>query len=216
MWKRKEKSGKIWYELLIDSNVLVLQGTKSFDPLKKMKGEPCELKQIHSSVIHKAASGVQLVGDGIFTDKKDLIIYVKTADCLPIILYHPAERILAILHSGWKGTLLRIVKKFFLRMKEKFSLEGSDWVAGFGPSIGMENYEVGVGIYNLFKIEKIPGVHIRNNRYFLDLEEANMNEMKKMGVRTFHTFPEETYSPEHFYSHRRGDTGRNITAGKII
>jgi len=216
MWERKEREGKIWYELSFDSDALVLQGTKSFDPLKEIQGRPCGLGQIHSSVIHRAYPGVKLVGDGIFTDEKDIIIYVKTADCLPVVLYHTGKKILAILHAGWRGTLLRITRKFFLKMKNDLKLDVSDWIVAFGPSIRRENYEVGVEIYDLFKIEGIPGVHIEKARYFLDLKEANVREMEEMGVRTVYTFPEDTYSSDAFYSNRRGDKERNITAGKIV
>ena len=91
MWEQKQKEGKIWYELIFDSNVVIIQGTKSFNPLTEIEGALCGLKQIHSAVIHRANPKINLVGDGIFTDEKDIIIYVKTADCLPIILYHPKK-----------------------------------------------------------------------------------------------------------------------------
>ena len=215
MWVRKEKEGKIWYELSFDSDTRILQGTKSFNPLKEMDGNLCGLRQIHSSVIHRADFGVRLVGDGIFTEEKDVLIYVKTADCLPIILYHPEERILAILHAGWKGTLLRITRKFFLKMKNDFKLNVSDWIVAMGPSIDRKDYEVGTEVYELFKFEGLTGIHIEGNRYFLDLKEANKREMEEMGVTNFLTFPEDVYSSDIFYSYRRGDKERNITAGKI-
>lgn len=215
MWKQKEKSGKIWYELEFDSDTLVLQGTKTFDPLNEMEGTSCGLKQIHSSVIHKACSGVKLVGDGIYTDEKNIVLYVKTADCLPIILYYP-KKILAILHAGWRGTLLRITKKFLIQMKNELKLSIPEWIVAFGVSIGRDNYEVGGEICELFKIERIPGVHIKENNHFLDLEEANMIEMKEMGITTFYHFPEETYASDIFYSNRRGDKDRNITVGRIV
>jgi len=216
MWEKKEKAGKIWYELSLDSDAIILQGTKSFDPLEEIQGERCGLKQIHSSVIHKARCGIKLVGDGIFTDDVNIIIYVKTADCLPIILYHPGRRVLAILHAGWRGTLLKITKKFFLRMKNDLKMEVSDWIVAFGPCIGRKDYEVGPEIYDLFKFEELTGVHVNKSRYFLDLKEANINEMRKTGVSAFYDFPEETYSSDNLYSYRKGDKERNITAGKII
>jgi YfiH family protein len=215
MWELKQKDGKVWYELKFDSNAIVIQGTKSFNPLDKMKGTACGLKQIHSSIIHKAYPGIKLVGDGIYTDERDVVIYVKTADCLPIILYHPL-RVFAILHAGWRGTMLRITKKFLLQMENDLKLNIQDWIVAFGVSVGMDNYEVGEEIYELFKIERVSGIHIKENRYFLDLKEANMIEMLDMGIKTFYHFPEDTYSSEKFYSNRIGDKGRQITAGKIF
>ena len=215
MWKQKEKAGKIWYELEFDSNTLVIQGTKTFNPLEEMEGTPCGLKQIHSTVIHKACSGITLVGDGIFTNKKNVVLYVKTADCLPIILYYP-KKILAILHAGWRGTLLRITKKFLIQMKNELKLSIPEWIVAFGVSIERDNYGVGVEICELFKMERIQGVHIKEDCYFLDLKEANIVEMMVMGIKTFYHFPEDTYSSDKFYSNRRGDRKRQITAGKIL
>ncbi len=215
MWERKQKDSKIWYELKFDSNAIVIQGSKFFNPLDEIEGTPCGLKQIHSSIIHKAYQGITPVGDGIYTGKKDIVLYVKTADCLPIILYHP-RRVLAILHAGWRGTILRITKKFLLQMENDLRLTIKDWIVAFGISIRIDNYEVGEEIYELFKIERVPGIHIKENRYFLDLKEANMIEALDMGIKTFYHFPEDTYSSENFYSNRRGDKGRQITAGKIF
>lgn len=214
MWERKQKEGKVWYELAFDSDAMVIQGTKSFDPLKDMEGTSCGLKQIHSAIIHKACSGITLVGDVIFTNKKNVVLYVKTADCLPIILYHPTK-VLAVVHAGWRGTMLRITKRFLLQMRSDLRLNIKDWVAAFGVSIGIDNYEVGEEIYELFRMERIPGIHIKEDRYYLDLKEANMIEMVDMGMKTFYHFPEDTYSSDNFYSNRRGDKERNITAGKI-
>lgn len=215
MWERKQKEGKVWYELEFDSNAIVIQGTKSFNPLEKMEGTPYGLKQIHSSIVHKACSGITLVGDGIYTDEKDVVLYVKTADCLPIILYHPTK-VLAVLHAGWRGTMLRMTRRFLLQMKNDSKLNITDWTVAFGVSIGRDNYEVGEEIYELFRMERIPGIHIKENRYFLDLKEANMIEMVDMGITTFYHFPEDTYSSDIFYSNRRGDKDRNITVGRIV
>ncbi len=215
LWKMREKSGKVWYELLLSSKVTILQGTKSFNPLKEMEGKPVGLTQIHSSIIHQAQTDVKLVGDGLFTDKKGIIIYIKSADCLPIILYHPKKMVLAILHAGWKGTVLKIVKNSLLQMKENYNLRLTDWQVAFGPCIDMKNYNVGKEVYELFKKEGLSGIYIRNHLYFLDLEEANIKIIEEMGIKNFYSFPEKTYSSKNFYSHRKGEEGRNITAGKI-
>ena len=213
-WKKKIKNKKKWYQFSFNSKVKLIQGTKYFNPLCEVKGEFIDLLQIHSSVIHKARADIKLVGDGLFTSKRGLNLSVRTADCLPIVFYHP-EGILALLHAGWKGTALMITKNFLFTMKELYNMEFKDWEVSLGPSIDQVNYEVGKEVFEFFKKFKLDGIKIKNERYFLDLEEANINILKKYGISKIFPFPEKTYTSELFYSYRKGDTERNITVGFI-
>lgn len=213
-WKKKIKDKKKWYEFSFDSKVKLIQGTKYFNPLREIKGEFVDLMQIHSSVIHKARVDIKLVGDGLFTSKRGLNLSVRTADCLPIVFYH-SEGMLALLHAGWKGTALMIAKNFLFTMKELYNLRFEDWEVSLGPSINPVNYEVGKEVFGFFDKFNIEGIRIRNERYFLDLEEANIKILKKYGVSKIYPFPEKTFTSELFYSYRKGDKERNITVGYI-
>ncbi len=215
IWLRKTKNKKIWYEFSFNSKVRIFQGTRYFNPLCEINGEFIDLVQIHSSVIHKARNDIKLVGDGFFTNKKGFNLSIKTADCLPMIFFHPDEKILALLHAGWKGTVLMIAKKFLLNMRDFYNLEFEDWEVSLGPCIDSEFYEVGKGVFEFFNKFNIDGIKIKNGRYFLDLEEANIKIIKKYGIVKIYPFPEKTYTSELFYSYRRGDTERNITIGVI-
>ncbi len=43
--------------------------------------------------------------DAFTTNLPGVAIGVRTADCVPILLYDPGKRVIAAIHSGWKGTL---------------------------------------------------------------------------------------------------------------
>jgi YfiH family protein len=214
-WKKRTKNKAEWYEFFFNPKVKLIQGTNNYNPLSDVKGMYSNLVQIHSAVIHKARNDIKLVGDGLFTNEKDMYLYVRTADCLPIIFYHRREKILALLHAGWKGTALMIAKNFLIKMKNLYNLKYEDWEVSFGPCIDAHNYAVGKVVVEFFKKSNIGGVKIKNGRYFLDLEEANIGIVKKYGVNKVYPFPEKTYSSDLFYSYRRGDTERNITVGVI-
>jgi YfiH family protein len=214
-WLKRSKDEKKWYEFSFDSKVKIFQGTKLFNPLREIKGDCINLIQIHSSVIHEARYGIKLVGDGLYTNKKGLKMYIRTADCLSIAFYHPGKEILSLLHSGWKGTVLMIAKKFLLKMEKLYDLKPEDWEVALGPCIDFKYYEVGKEVIEFFDKFNIEGIKIKNDRYFLDLEEANTKLIKKYGVSKIYPFPEKTYTSELFYSYRRGDTPRNITSGVI-
>ena len=214
-WQKKTKNQKKWYEFSFNSKVKLIQGTKSFNPLREVKAEFIDLIQIHSSIIHKARADLKLVGDGLFTNEKGLNLYIRTADCLPIIFYHQEEKILALLHAGWRGTVLMIAKNFLLKMKQLYNLNYYDWEIALGPCIALSNYEVEKSVFEFLDKFNINGIKLKNGRYFLDLEEANIKILKKYGINKIYPFPEKTYTSELFYSYRKGDKERNITVGVI-
>ena len=160
-WQKKTKNRKKWYEFSFDPKVRIFQGTKDFDPVCEIKGEFIDLVQIHSSTIHEARTDIKLVGDGFFTDKKGFNLSIRTADCLPMIFYHP-EKMLALLHAGWKGTALMIAKKFLFKMEELYNLNLRDWEVAFGPCIAPEKYEVGKDVFEFFEKFNIDGIKIKN------------------------------------------------------
>ncbi len=215
VWKKRIKNNKEWYEFNFDLKVKLFQGTKSFNPIYEIKGSFVDLTQIHSSIVHEARKDIKLVGDGLFTCNTGLHLYVRTADCLPMIFYHSEEKILSLLHMGWKGTVLGISKKFLLIMQQIYDLNPSDWEVVLGPCIAPENYEVGKEVFEFFDKFKISGIQINGNRYFLDLEKANIDIIKKFGITRIYTFPEKTFTSELFYSYRKGNKERNITVGVI-
>lgn len=214
-WQKRTKNKKVWYEFAFDSRVKIFQGTKRFNPLSEIKGEFIDLVQIHSSVIHRAENSMKLVGDGLFTDEKGINLYIGTADCLPMVFYNPEKKILSLLHMGWKGTALGISKNFLLKMQQLYDLNPRGWEVALGPCIASESYEVGIEVFEFFDKLKIDGIQVNDNRYFLDLEKANIDMIKKYGITRIYTFPEKTFTSELFYSYRKGDTQRNITVGVI-
>ena len=63
----------------------------------------CYMNQVHGGDVMKVrASGIYTC-DGIFTDKKRLVLVVKTADCLPLVFYSPKEKVIGGVHMGWRS-----------------------------------------------------------------------------------------------------------------
>jgi len=110
------------------------------------------LKQIHSDAIHlfDSAPSELCRGDASATDRPGLLLGVQTADCVPILLVDPKERVAAAVHAGWRGTLARIVVKAIGRMQMQFKSKPADLLAAIGPSIGGCCYEVGTEVATQF------------------------------------------------------------------
>ena len=70
------------------------------------------LDQEHGDAVHVIAAGERpRTGDGLVLLEPGVIGVIKTADCLPVILYAPDYPACAIVHAGWRGTALRISRQ---------------------------------------------------------------------------------------------------------
>jgi len=99
------------------------EGKSSLNNLKKWfkVNEVVYLNQVHGTKVFSYEENMDIVnydGDGIVTKEKQVAIGVFTADCVPIILVDTKNKVIAALHSGWKGTLNNIVSKGIKVMKE--------------------------------------------------------------------------------------------------
>lgn len=81
--------------------------------------------------------------DAIVTDQPGVILAVRTADCLPVLMFDPRQRVIAAVHAGWRGALCEVVPKTVRCMMDRFSSQPQTLVIGIGPSIRSCCYEVG-------------------------------------------------------------------------
>lgn len=159
--------------------------------------------------------------DGLITDVKGIILATFYADCVPLFLVDKKHHAIGLSHSGWKGTVGRMGAHTLCAMKEAYGTKPEDVVAGIGPSICRDCYEVGTDVADVFAKE-FPGKILPeilyekgNGKYFLDLWRANYFVLYMAGV------PENQISvtdictccnPEYLFSHRasqgkRGNLG---------
>ncbi|MGH9775708.1 MAG: peptidoglycan editing factor PgeF [Candidatus Acidiferrales bacterium] len=110
------------------------------------------LRQAHSDMIHVISRAPENSprGDAAITAVEGLLLSVQTADCVPILLADMHCRVVAAVHSGWRGTLKRIAAKTVGRMQLEFGTNPRDIVAALGPAIGRCSYEVGSEIAKEF------------------------------------------------------------------
>ena len=138
-------------------------------------------KQTHSDVVRYVTKG-GIVGesDAMITDKKNLGLAIGVADCTPIFIYDPENKVIAAVHSGWRGTEKRILEKTVLKLKSEFKSKSEKLVAYIGPSISQENYEVGKKVADLFgdkyKLKK-------SEKYLLDVASANYDMLINSGLQ---------------------------------
>ena len=94
--------------------------------------------------------------DALITDVPGVAIGARTADCIPVLMYDPVRRAVAAVHSGWKGTVLKIAAKTLAVMASKYGTRAADILAVIGPGIGPESFQVGPEVAEAFLAAGFP------------------------------------------------------------
>ena len=154
-----------------------------FEGIKIKESQIAFTDQIHSANVNRASkSGIYKHTDAIITDRPNLFLAIQTADCFPIFAFHPAKKIVAAIHAGWRGVQKGIVDKTMSQMKAQFNLDLSELLVVIGPGLQKECFEVEKDVYDLFdnkyvfKTKKI-------NKRLLNLETYLIDTLKRQGVR---------------------------------
>lgn len=157
-------------------------------------------------------------------------IGVKTADCIPILLYDPVHKAVAAIHSGWRGTVQKIALCAISKMVSTYHTDPQDLTAVIGPGIGMDSFQVGEEVSQSFKDAGIPSdicwrwdgapdVGSMRGGHHIDLKAANKWLLKGAGVLEENIFISDidTFIDPRFFSARREgrDCGRAITVIKL-
>jgi polyphenol oxidase len=155
--------------------------------------------------------------DAILSDHPDVTLFMRFADCVPILIHDPVRRVVGIVHAGWKGTLARIAGLAVQRMKSEYGSHPADILAGIGPSICRDEYEVGLEVAeesrDVFPDGEGQVIIEREQRFFLDLWAANRIILEEAGLLSDHIQVAGLCTARNlqdWYSHRaeNGRTGR--------
>lgn len=176
--------------------------------------------QVHGNTIRysdipRPLDQAHVRGDAILTDTPNITLFMRFADCVPVMLADPRKGIISIIHAGWKGTLNRIAADTVRRMVEQFGSKPADILAGIGPSIGADHFSVREDVIEqtreAFGEETDHLLTQHDGRTFLDLWKANESVLRACGVEQIEVAGICTACHiEDWYSHRgeKGLTGR--------
>jgi polyphenol oxidase len=114
------------------------------------------LRQIHSGLVHILRSKDRipkspLKGDGIVTSRKDVLLAIQVADCVPVLVADVKRGAIGAFHAGWRGTAKRIVERGVGSMRAVFGSHAEDLYAAIGPCIHSCCYAVGDEVIDEFQ-----------------------------------------------------------------
>lgn len=163
--------------------------------------------------------------DAFVTDVPGCAIAVRTADCIPVLLHDPVRRVVAAIHSGWKGTVLGIARKCVAAMQIRYNCNPADMRAVIGPGIAVDSFQVGEEVvlkfreagFNLDEIYRWDGPvqdEPMVGGHHIDLFAANKAILESAGILSsnIQICRIDTFRDESFFSARREGVG----CGRII
>lgn len=125
--------------------------------------------------------------DALYTREPNHMIGVFTADCVPILLYDPIEKLIGAIHSGWQGTIKQITWKMMQQLINHEGCNPENIQAYIGPSIAFHSFEVGMEV-----VEQVKALPFDTHDYILyknsekalvDNQGLNFKMLTMCGVR---------------------------------
>jgi polyphenol oxidase len=173
------------------------------------------LRQTHSDILLESQSGPLREGDAHWSQDKNRLLLIKTADCMPVLIASPKQGIALAIHAGWRGVAQQIIEKSIRNLKLQQDPDLAIWI---GPHIQMENFEVdgdvAKQILNAYGISLDsaldPLIVIKKGpKFYIDLAKLVETSLIKMGILKKNIFisPKDTRASDEYYSYRRGERG---------
>lgn len=197
---------------------------KNHELLFSAFGEPLSSRfdvwQVHGTQIHFADAPrppeqKHKPGDAIFTDKPNITLTMRFADCVPLFFHNPVKNVIGLVHAGWLGTMLNIGQVAIKAVTERYGSNAADLKVGIGPSICGQCYEVGEDVLTRFdkywKKDYQRFFRPHGNKFLLDIPAANEFTLRQAGVVNIEQSNICTAENLHeWYSYRKekGLTGR--------
>ena len=193
---------------------------RSFKALGRVPESIHDVWQVHSADVVYASVPRPLdtqyqKADILLTDNPQVTLFMRFADCTPLLLYDPKKQAIGIVHSGWLGTVRGAARAAVEAMQERFASNPADILAAIGPAIGPDHYEVGPDVIAQVKqafgadAESLLPAHGESVHF--DLWKANQLTLAGAGVKQIEIAGICTAChTDDWFSHRgeKGKTGR--------
>ena len=165
--------------------------------------------QRHTGLVALYRPGMEPVeSDAVISDVPGIFFGVKTADCVPVLVYD-GKRAVGAVHAGWRGTAQSILANTIKAMEGAFGSGPKEMKIAIGPAIRTCHYEVGRDVLEAVSDGLISGGikyhEERGGRIYIDLPSVNKIQAMSMGVReeNIYVSPECTFCNQAFHSYRR-------------
>ncbi|NOY99880.1 MAG: peptidoglycan editing factor PgeF [Chloroflexi bacterium] len=197
---------------------------RAFAALGRAPGSIFDVWQVHSANVAFGDAPRDPVAshqkaDIILTDRPEVTLFMRFADCVPILLLDARLGVVGLAHAGWMGTVRGVATAAVEAMQARYGSRPADIQAAIGPSIGPDHYEVGPDVVGQVKQsfgKDADGLLCANGRVSFDLWSANQLLLERAGVEHVEIARVCTAChQEDWYSHR-GEHGKTGRFGALI
>jgi len=174
------------------------------------------VKQVHGTdalLVDRPVTGLDRFEggwDALVTDQAGVTVAVRTADCVPVLVYDRRRRAVAAIHAGWRGAVAGIVPKTIQLMVSRFAIDATDLRVSIGPSAGPCCYEVDEAVLAPLRSGRSDWPSLlrddRGTKARLDLKALVRRQTAQIGIRPEHITLVNLCTICHsdlFYSYRR-------------
>jgi hypothetical protein len=142
----------------------------------------------HVAVVDGTQAGTIVPNtDALASNVSGVVLLLRFADCLPIMLYDPRHRAVAMVHAGWRGCLSGVVANTMDELRQSYGTDPTELIACLGPAIGPCCYQVGPDV--IAEIEQALPEHdglvlaLANGSVHFDLPGAVRRQLRQAGVQ---------------------------------
>lgn len=215
-----------------DTDVNVFENrSRFFGSIGAEAGNTAILRQVHGNrIVNPGSAPVtdfnqrREKADGLVTSETDLWLSISIGDCVPVCLFHPPRRVLAMLHSGWRSTVKKISARAVELLSDEYQCPPGELMAVIGPGISAAHYQVDEPVISAFQREfsnvDESLLDSADGKAFLNIEAAVTMTLVESGVEAANIRRVNLCShtlQSLFFSHRRDGLpgGRMLALGRI-
>jgi polyphenol oxidase len=176
-----------------------------------------KLHQEHGSVTHiiTEPTDFETKGDGLITHTDNLALSIRWADCQGFVVYAPTQKVLGVLHAGWRGMAAHAITKLYEKLKKEFDVDPEETFVGITPSLCKRCAEFSDPLNEL-----PPHLHPFIDGKNVDLQAAADHELCSLGVPNDHAerHPTCTRCGEGYWSwrrHKKEDARNYLVVGLV-
>jgi YfiH family protein len=198
---------------------------RSFKALGRVPESIHDVWQVHSADVIFADEPRPLdtdyqKADIMLTDNPQVTLFMRFADCTPILLYDPKKQVAGIVHSGWLGTVRGAARVAVQAMKNRYSSNPADILAAIGPAIGPDHYEVGedviLQVQDAFGADAESLLEKHGESVHFNLWKGNQILLEEAGVQQIETASICTACRTNDWFSHRGEKGKTGRFGAMI
>ncbi len=182
-----------------------------------------KMEQIHGTMIACVGEedvapidGVKVLpgADGLLTSERDVYLFARTADCLPIIYFDAKEKVIGLAHAGWRGVVGKLPALMIGKMVSQYDCQPQNIMVGVGPCLDKSANLVARPAVQELLPEWREFIRVEQEVVRIDLIGFTLKQLLQVGVVEANIEVGgmcTAQQPEEFFSARNGDKGRFAT-----